>query len=272
MLPLLRSVLSWLATILLLFVLSEFGFAKTTVRSWDVDGVTREATIVEPKAKSTTPSPLVFVFHGHGGTMEHMRRSCPIHEHWPEALVIYMQGLKTPGQLTDPEGKRTGWQSGPSDQNDRDLKFFDTVIATTKKEYLVDEKRIYSTGHSNGGGFTYLLAAVRGHMLAAIAPSGAAALKTKVVSEKPISVLHIAGQNDPLVKYDWQKIMIARVKQLNLCSGEGKPWHSSGRLKGTIFTSETGSLLVTLIHDEGHKFPHEAPELIVKFFKEHAKA
>lgn len=271
MLPLLRSVSYGLATLLSLLVSSAVGIANTSVRSWDIDGVKREATIVESKTKSTTPSPVVFVFHGHGGTMEHMRRSCPIHEHWPEALVIYMQGLKTPGQLTDPEGKRTGWQSGPSDQNDRDLKFFDTVLATAKQDYQIDDKRVFSTGHSNGGGFTYLLAAKRGHLLAAVAPSGAAALKSKAVAEKPISVLHIAGQNDPLVKYDWQKIMIARVKQLNRCSQDGKPWHSSGRLKGTVFSSETGTPLVTLIHDEGHKFPQEAPELIVKFFKEHGK-
>ncbi len=197
MLPLLRFASFGLAVLFSLLTSNPFGIANSTVRSWDVDGAKREATIVEPKNKPTTPLPVVFVFHGHGGTMEHMRRSCPFTNMAGGACHLHAR-LKTPGQLTDPEGKRTGWQSGPSDQNDRDLKFFDAVLATVKQEYRVDEKRVFSTGHSNGGGFTYLLAAKRGYLLAAIAPSGAAALKTKAVADKPISVLHIAGQNDPL--------------------------------------------------------------------------
>ena len=87
------------------------------------------------------------------------------HELWPEAIAVYMQGLNTPGALTDPEGKKPGWQKTVGDQNDRDLKFFDAVLATLKKDYKVDEKRIYATGHSNGGGFTYLLWAARGTCL-----------------------------------------------------------------------------------------------------------
>ena len=87
-----------------------------------------------------------------------------------------MQGLNTPGALTDTEGKKPGWQKTFGDQDDRDLKFFDAVLATLKKDYKVDEKRIYATGHSNGGGFTYLLWAARGEVFAAVAPCAAAAL------------------------------------------------------------------------------------------------
>jgi polyhydroxybutyrate depolymerase len=32
--------------------------------------------------------------------------------------------------LTDPDGKNVGRQSGPGDQKDRDLKFFDAVLAS----------------------------------------------------------------------------------------------------------------------------------------------
>ena len=31
------------------------------------------------------------------------------------------------------------------------------MLKSLKQDYKVDEKRIFSTGHSNGGGFTYLL-------------------------------------------------------------------------------------------------------------------
>ena len=96
---------------------------------------------------------------------ETRRRDFAYHKHWPEAIAVYMQGLNTPGVLTDPEGKRPGWQKRVGDQNDRDLKFFDAVLATLKKDYRVDEKRVYATGHSNGGAFTYLLWAARGDVL-----------------------------------------------------------------------------------------------------------
>ena len=89
--------------------------------------------------------------------MNNAARSFQIHERWDEAIVVYMQGLNTPGQLTDPEGKKRGWQKEKGDQKDRDLRFFDEVLKAMKSEYKVDVKRIYSTGHSNGGGFTYLL-------------------------------------------------------------------------------------------------------------------
>jgi polyhydroxybutyrate depolymerase len=67
------------------------------------------------------------------------------------------------------------WQKTFGDQNDRDLKFFDAVLATLKKDCRIDEKRVYATGHSNGGAFTYLLWAARGDVFAAVAPCAAAA-------------------------------------------------------------------------------------------------
>ena len=90
-----------------------------------------EAQLVyAPSKKTDGKVPLVFDFHGHGGTAKHAARTHHFHEAWPEAVVVYMQGLNTPGKLTDPEGKKSGWQSGPGDQKDRDLKFFDAVLAS----------------------------------------------------------------------------------------------------------------------------------------------
>lgn len=240
------------------------GAADLTRREWNIEGVSREALVYVPPAAKTTPGPVVFAFHGHGGTMKHASMTFAYQRHWPEAITVYMQGLNTPGALTDPEGKKPGWQKTVGDQNDRDLKFFDAVLATLKKDYRVDEKRIYATGHSNGGAFTYLLWAARGDVLAAVAPSGAAARRQMNLKPKP--VLHVAGENDPLVRFEWQKRTMDAVRQLNGC-GEGKPWAEHC----TLYPSKTGTPLVTCINPGGHQFPQEAPPLIVKFFKEHAK-
>jgi polyhydroxybutyrate depolymerase len=185
-------------------------------------------------------------------------------------MVVYMQGLPTVGQLTDPDGKRNGWNSKPDDPENRDLKFFDAVLSALQKEYKIDPKRIYSTGHSNGGGFTYCLWAARGDVFAAMAPSGALS-RDGLPMMKPKPVLHLAGETDPLVKFAWQDWMMKEVRRVNGCAEHGEPWASSGDLTGTIYPSATGAPVVTLIHLGGHTFPQEAPELMVRFFKECAR-
>src|ERR1051325_873956 len=131
-------------------------------REWKVDGVTREAFVHLPASAKTTPAPVVFVFHGHGGSMTNSAHQFGLHTVWPEAIIVYPQGLNTPGRLTDLEGKHPGWQKDVGDQGDRDLKFFDAMLSSLKQDYKVETKRVYATGHSNGAGFTYLLWEARG--------------------------------------------------------------------------------------------------------------
>ena len=240
-------------------------------RDWTVGKAKREAIVYLP-ANTDKPAPVVFAFHGHGGTAAHAARTFAYQTHWPEAIIVYMQGLPTPGKLTDPEGKKSGWQSGAGDQNDRDLKFFDDVIKTLTKEQKLDEKRIYCTGHSNGGGFTYTLWAERGDLFAAVAPSAAIPNQTTDVKNlKPKPCLHVAGSKDPLVKYDWQVRSMERERKLNGCEATGKEWAKAGELIGTEYTSKTGTPYVSLIGLGGHTFPEEAPKLIVQFFQQHGK-
>jgi polyhydroxybutyrate depolymerase len=240
-------------------------------REWKVGETAREALLYAPAAAKTTPSPVVFAFHGHGGTMQRAAVMFHYHDVWPEAIVVYMQGLNTPGRLTDPEGKRPGWQHGPGAQGDRDLKFFDAVLASLKADYKLDESRIYATGHSNGGGFTYLLWRTRGDQFAAVAPSAAAGPGAEwnkhLADLAPKPVLHLAGEKDPLVKYEWQQAAIETLRKLNGCEPAGSEWAKWC----TLYASKTGTPVVTLIHPGAHNFPPEAPALFVKFFKEHAK-
>lgn len=236
-------------------------------RQWTVDGVAREALVYVPSTAKDKAAPVVFGFHGHGGSMQNAARSFHTHTLWPAAISVYMQGLKTPGRLTDPEGRKPGWQHSAGDQGDRDLKFFDAVLESLKHDFKIDEQRIYSTGHSNGGAFTYLLWAVRGDRFAAFAPSGAAA-PTLLAKLKSRPVLHVAGENDPLVKFTWQKQTMNALRKLNQC-GEGVPWDQEKWC--TLYPSKLGAPLVTFIHPGGHKFPDDAPAVIVKFFQGHAR-
>ncbi len=236
--------------------------------SWKIDGVTRDGMVHIPDSAKSKPTPIIFAWHGHGGSMKNAANSFGYHKLWPEAISVYLQGLNTPGRLTDPEGKKPGWQGRVGDQGDRDLRLFDAVLAQLKRDYKIDDRRIYSTGHSNGGGFTYLLWAARGDVFAAMAPSSAAGARKDDMDLKPKPVLHVAGEKDPLVKFEWQKLAMDKVRQINNC-GEGRPW--GGSKLCTEYVSSSGNPVVTCIHPGNHAFLKEAPTLIVKFFKEHPK-
>jgi len=235
--------------------------------TWKVAGLEREALVYLPENQGQKAAPVVFGFHGHGGNSRNAARSFRLHELWPEAIVVYMQGVPTPGRLTDPEGKRNGWQHDPDENDARDLKFFDAVLATLKEKHKTDQRRMYSTGHSNGGGFTYLLWATRRDVFAAIAPSAAASRSLRTTTPKPIPVLHIAGRQDQLVKFTWQELMMRRVRSINKCEEKGKPWAEDC----TVYPSQDGAPMVAFIHGGTHKYPTKAPELIVRFFKQHAQ-
>lgn len=249
------------------FALAQSSFAAEELvrREWVVDGATREALVHLPTAGSTNPAPAVFVFHGHGGSMAQAMHSFRTHELWPEALVVYPQGLKTPGQITDPEGRRTGWQREPGDQEDRDLKFFDAMLESFATEGTADTNRVHVTGHSNGGAFTYLLWATRGDRLRAVAPSAAAASVRYFRDPGPKPVLHVAGERDELVKFAWQQRMITALLRINQC-GEGRPWNDAAGC--TIYPSAANAPVVTFIHPGNHAFPPAARAHIVNFFKE----
>ncbi len=231
---------------------------------WTVDDVERDALVYAPREKSSEPAPLVFVFHGHGGNMRNAERSFHLEDAWPEAIVVYPQGLNTPTRI-DPQGKRPGWQTSAGSQDDRDLKFFDDMLATIKDKYRVDENRIYATGHSNGAIFTYLLWSTHHDLFAAVAPSSAP--KGQVELTKPLPVFHVAGEQDRIAPFAFQQATMADVRRVNGCTDKGIDWAPGC----TSYASKTDTPLVTFIHPGGHVFPKEAPALIVRFFQEHAR-
>jgi len=239
---------------------------QTITRQWTVDGATREAMVYIPASAKTSLTPVIFLFHGHGGTMKQILDGHHFTSLWPDAIVVSPQGLKTPGQLVDREGNFSGWQQSPGDQNDRDIHFFDEIMRSLSSDYKIDKKRIYATGHSNGGSFTYLLWAMRGDELAALAPSAAVAFRFND-QLKPKPVMHLMGETDPLVKPAWQKKQLDWLFKLNKCGTEGK---SFGQY-ALLYPSSINTPVVVYLHPGGHTYPAEADTLVVKFFKEHAR-
>ena len=140
------------------------------------------------------------------------------------------------------------------------------MLDSLKKEFKIDPKRIYATGFSNGGRFTYVLWATRPQVFAAYAPC-AGPMTIGSHSLKPAPVMIVAGEKDPLVKIATQREQIEKLKKLDDCSEAGTKWEN----KCERYRSKTGTPVVTLIHSGGHVLPPEAPALIVRFFGEHVR-
>jgi polyhydroxybutyrate depolymerase len=232
--------------------------------NWTIDGVEREALIFPPsKTTETGNAPVVFAFHWHGGTMQEAAEGARFQELWPEAIVVYMQGLPT--QLyVDPSGLRNGWQQEPGQSGDRDLKFFDAVLATVRANFLVNDRRIYATGFSNGGIFTYLLWGARGKIFAAFAPV-AGEIFPAVHLSVPRPLLHIAGERDDVVPFAKQQQSIKISRELD---GTAEKGEVCGQYC-LMYSSTKGAPVVTYIHPGGHEYPPGASEMIVKFLKTH---
>jgi polyhydroxybutyrate depolymerase len=234
------------------------GVASAEVLTWTVDGDKREAIVFAPSAPPPGKLPLVFSFHGHGDDMENFQY-VGLQQAWPDAIVVYIQGLPSRDGLR-------GWQTERGDYNDRDLKLVDVALAALRKKYSVDDNRIYATGFSNGGHFTYLLWAERPGVFAAFAPV-AGRLRPSVQPMQPRPLFHVAGARDAQVAFADQKAAIATAVRVNGVGGQTKPCGDGC----TVYGSGTPTPVMAWIHSGGHEYPRSTSERIVSFFHDHPK-
>ncbi|MBX3117719.1 MAG: dienelactone hydrolase family protein [Fimbriimonadaceae bacterium] len=236
-----------------------FTIAAPQTQEFTVDGVKRTALIYAPTAKSKK-APLVLAFHGHGGNSRNSARTMSLHTEWPEAVVIYPQGLTGNPGITDTEGKKTGWQKTPDQQNGRDIHFVENILDWAKKTYKIDSKRIFATGHSNGSAFTWVVMTKLGDKFTAFAGAcGGGGLYAKDAPKKPVMI--IGALNDTLVPIRSIRFFTDAMVKKNGC-GAGQP----GEKGMTTYPGEYP--VVSYIYDGGHALPEDIGKRIVKFFKE----
>ena len=241
-----------------LLILGARG-ASAEVMRWQVDGVTREAIVYAPDAsRGSRRVPLVLSFHGYGDNMQNFQHT-NVHVAWPDAIVVYFQGLETRGGLA-------GWQVGRGDGVDRDLKLVDVALASLRQTHNVDDERIYATGFSNGGMFTYLLWTERPDVFAAYAPV-AGGLRHSVRPTQPRPLLHVAGERDRVVSFSDQRSVIEIAVEVN---GVGGTTTRCGD-GCTIYGPGTRAPVMTWIHSGGHVYPRGTAERIVSFFRDHSR-
>jgi len=231
--------------------------------NWTVDGVDRKAYVFKSSV-TNKPTPIVFCWHGFTGGGRQAAIGYRVHESWPEATVVYPQGLEV--HLLGKSGP--GWQIAPNAQGDRDLKFFDAMLAKMKTDYNADSKRIYTCGMSNGAIFSYVLLSQRGSIFAAAAPvAGIAPRAFKGAPAVPILITH--GTKDPLLPFTGAERSRDMAIANNGVGQTQKEW-APGYMQYT--PAPKGNDVIWHTHDGGHEWPAGTTDNIVKFFKAHAKS
>src|SRR4051794_25945690 len=216
MMPFRRGLACAFALLVLLAVPAGTGAApqarQATIMHWTIDGVQRDAIVVAPAPTTVAVKhPLVLAFHGHGGRMQSTALQFHVQTLWPQAVVVYPQGLPstTPN---DPSGTKPGWQFKVGDSGDRDLKLVDAIVATMDAKYKVDRRRIYTTGFSNGGVFSYLLWSARPKTIAAVGEV-AGRLEPPQSLAVPRALLAVAGRIDTVDPFPLQQQSIEIARQ-----------------------------------------------------------
>jgi polyhydroxybutyrate depolymerase len=146
--------------------------------------------------------PLVLNFHGLGSTAKQQRwiSKMNIIANKEQFIVVY------------PKALQHEWNTGIHETSYRygrdDVGFVDQLLDTLIARYSIDTQRVYSTGFSLGGYFSYRLACQLSTRIAAIASvSGVMTDSTAAFcnAERVVPVLQIHGTTDPVVSYKKKK-------------------------------------------------------------------
>ena len=254
-----RTHLTQLWRIGLVSILGACG-ASAQETTWQVDGDTREAIVYAPTATQDGERvPLVLAFHGFGDNMQNFQ-GVNLHGAWPDAVVVYFQGLERRRDML-------GWQVEAGDGVDRDLKLVDVALASLRQTYNIDDDRIYATGFSNGGMFTYLLWAERPNVFAAFAPV-AGRLRESARPTQPRPLFHVAGEQDRVVSFSDQQASIETSVAVNGVGDTTTPCGSGC----TVHGATTSAPVMAWVHSGGHNYPRETSARIVAFFRDHPRA
>jgi polyhydroxybutyrate depolymerase len=224
-------------------------------KSLEVGGKTRTYLLSVPDGYRTgTPLPLVFGWHGLGGSGERFRDGYGLEEEAAGAAIfVYPDGLPQPSLRNRP-----GWDLRP----DGDVRFFDALLADVQRSYCVDRGRVFSTGHSFGGYMTHTLGCLRPDLLRGIAPVAGGLTARGCGKAVPTWLAH--ASNDPIVAFKVGEAARDHWRSAAGCAEASRPVEPAG-----CVTYDRCAVPVRwCVHDQRHSWPPFASAAIWRFFDE----
>jgi polyhydroxybutyrate depolymerase len=243
-----------------------------------VDGLTRTYTLnLPPNYYEDDDFSLVIAMHGGGGNAGQFESSCKLTEKANAAgfIVVYPDGAKSNGLI-----KAQTWNAGgccgyAAEHNIDDVKFISQLIDKLAATYKINPKKIYATGHSNGGMMAYRLACELSGKIAAIAPNSSTMVVTQPCNaSRAVPVLHMHSILDTNVPYTGGQgtgvsnhynpplDSVFQVWSLkNACATPAQVITNNSSYKLTKWTdcSNNVSIQYYLTKDGGHAWPGGSP-------------
>lgn len=197
-----------LVTACLLMIGSSTIAQQTINTSITHDGMQRDYILYVPASYDGSAAvPLVMCFHGYTSSNTAIMTYSGYNNVADTAniIVAYPQGTNYGGASHWNVG---GWTVGSTVD---DVGFVDALLDSLEMDYNIDTDRVYSTGMSNGGYMSFLLACQLSNRIAAIASiTGSMTPETYTACnpQHPTPVLQIHGDADGTVPYNgasWTK-------------------------------------------------------------------
>jgi polyhydroxybutyrate depolymerase len=173
---------------------AEASVSEHTIRSGGLERSYRLST--PPGLDRSRPVPVVLVFHGYGQSVAGVVRMSGFDE-WARRegfLVVYPYSVGLGWNAEDCCGAGTRLAVD-------DAGFVDDLLADLGNRYRLDRRRIYATGISNGGIFSYYLACHRAATFAAVGPV-AATMFPPCEPSRRVSVIHVHGLDDRVLPFE----------------------------------------------------------------------
>jgi len=161
---------------------------------------------VPPAYTAARAFPLVVALHGLGGTEDSM---------FGPAYKVSEQAAQRGYIAVAPLGYRIDGGYGRGDTRRAQLSEADVmeVLAIVRKQYNIDNRRIYLVGHSMGGGGTWELGSKYADIWAAIAPISGPANLAAIPKLRHMPVLAVHGDADTVVLVEASRSMVAALKK-----------------------------------------------------------
>jgi polyhydroxybutyrate depolymerase len=153
--------------------------------------------------------PLLFVFHGFASSPENIMSMADFNPLADEqgVIVVYPRASEQPAQ----------WFTGVSllrpFDDDRDVQFFDALLAHVTSQWCVDTQRVYVVGFSMGGGMAHRLACERAEHIAAFGTVAGAFsdIPNGCIPERPVPVMALHGLADRVVPFEGAGLLLPSV-------------------------------------------------------------